>query len=388
MLPAAVCACALALAVQAPAQTTAAAQAPRDFVVAGYVFPGNAILRADQVDARALNRIMYAFAIIKKGRMVEGANAEEQNIAAQNLAALASLRGRNPSLQILVSVGGWSGSAGFSDAALTAQSRSVFVASAVAFIRRYDLDGIDVDWEYPGMAGASRRYRAEDKSNLTLLLKDMREALDREEKPAGRKLLLTIATGNSEEYLQHTEMNRAQRYVDTVNLMTYDYALASEDAVTGHSAPLFDEPAAPDRGSVDASVRAFERAGVPASKLLLGVAFYGHLWGKVSGQNHGLFQPGKPVPGDFASFSDIEHNLLGQGFTRYWDAIARVPYLYSAERQVFVSYEDAESLALKCGFVREQNLAGVMFWEYSQDPSGQLLETIDRTLREPKSRPR
>ena len=82
-----------------------------------------------------------------------------------------------------------------------------------------------------------------------------------------------------------------------------------------------------------------------ARKLVLGVPFYGHVWGQVPATNHGLFQPGQPVPNAYANYAAIVSTMLGQGYTRYWDAAASVPYLYNAEKQIFVSYEDPESLA-------------------------------------------
>jgi chitinase len=110
------------------------------------------------------------------------------------------------------------------------------------------------------------------------------------------------------------------------------------------------------------------------------VPFYGHIWGNVAPTNHGLFQNGSPVPHAFARYSDIEGTLLHQGFTRYWDASASAPYLYNAKKQQFVSYEDPESLALKCAYIQRMHLGGIMFWEYSADASGALLDAIDRVL--------
>ncbi len=64
--------------------------------------------------------------------------------------------------------------------------------------------------------------------------------------------------------------------------------------------------------------------------------------------------------------------MLGQGYTRYWDAKASVPYLYNPQKQIFVSYEDPESLALKCKYVIDHHLAGMMFWDYGSDPSRKI----------------
>ena len=149
------------------------------------------------------------------------------------------------------------------------------------------------------------------------------------------------------------------------------------DAITGHHAPLFTNPADPKKISADRSVREYEQAGVPAAKIVLGVPFYGHVWGDVTDVDRGLFHPGKPVPNAFASYGNISATMLNHGFIRYWDPVASAPYLYNSETKIFVSYEDPESLALKCRYVRDHKLGGVMFWEYAGDPTGALLDTID-----------
>ncbi len=296
---------------------------------------------------------------------------------ADNFAVLLALKRKNPALTVLVSVGGWLWSDKFSDMALTRESRKLFIESAVEFLERYQLDGLDIDWEYPGMPGAGHTFRPEDKQNYTLLLKELRKRFNHEEKRLHRRLFLTIATGASSQFLAHTEMDQVQKYVDTVNLMAYDYYEPTDDKVTGHHAPLFTNPADPKHISADQSVREYEQAGVPAAKLVLGVPFYGHVWGEVPDQNHGLFQPGKEVPNYYAPYNDISGAWLNQGFTRYWDDVASVPYLYNPAKQIFVSYEDPQSLALKCKYVLEHKLAGVMFWEYWSDSSGALLGAID-----------
>ena len=126
-------------------------------------------------------------------------------------------------------------------------------------------------------------------------------------------------------------------------------------------------------------------AGVPAKKILLGAAFYGHVWGGAADRNHGLFQPGKSAGKDSVPYSAIRQDMLGHGFTRYWDDAASVPYLYSAEAQEFVSYDDAQSLAVKGAYVKAHQLGGIMLWEYLDDPSGLLLHAIDRALEPARS---
>jgi chitinase len=256
----------------------------------------------------------------------------------------------------------------------------VFIESVMDFLARYDLDGLDVDWEYPGMTGSGHPFRSEDGRNFTLLLKELRKRFDQETLKSHRRLYLSIAAGSGDDYLAHTEMKKVQAYVETVNLMAYDYVEPGDEPLTGHHAPLFGNPADTRNYSDDASVQAFEKAGVPAEKILLGLPFYGHVWGDVADRNHGFLQPGKAVPNAFAPYSVITGTMLKQGFIRYWDPVASAPYLYNSEKHIFVSYEDTESIAAKCRYVLTHKLGGVMFWEYSGDPSGVLLGAINQSL--------
>ena len=367
----------LALALFSSIPCLAQSRLTHPYVITAYVFARGAALTPGQIDPSKLTRINYAFSNIEAGRMVPGSPAD-----AQNFALLRSVRSTNPNLTILVSVGGWLWSTNFSDMALTRESRAVFEDSVMQFLTRYDLDGLDIDWEYPGLPGSGHPFRAEDKQNFTSLVRELRERFDASAR-RGRRLYLTIAMGASDEVLANTEMQKVQRYVDTVNLMTYDYYEPGSESITGNHSPLYADPADPKTASSADTVRAFQKAGVPAEKILLGVPFYGHEWGQVKDQNHGLFQVGKAVPGAYTPFSVIDTTMLASGFTRHWDDASKVPYLYNPQQQIFVSYEDPESLKLKCQYIRSQKLAGIMFWEYSGDSNGKLLQTINTELRKP-----
>jgi chitinase len=349
---------------------------PSQPIVAGYVYTQKKALPPGAVEAQSMTRINYAFSNIANGRMVLGAPTD-----AGNLAQLTALRQQNPSLTVLVSVGGWLWSSNFSDISLTRGSRKLFIQSVMEFLTRYDLDGLDIDWEYPGMEGAGHPFRSEDKQNFTFLVKELRKSFIRQEKKSHKRLYLTIAAGASNDFLAHTEMKRVQKYLDTINLMAYDYVEPGDGGLTGHHAPLYANPADARKYSSDASVKAFEQAGVPAGKLLLGAPFYGHVWGEVPDKDHGLFQPGKAVPKGYAPFSTIPSTMIDQGFVRYWDAAASAPYLYNAEKHIFVSYDDTESMTAKCRYITEHKLAGIMFWEYSSDSTGTLLKVINQSLR-------
>jgi len=340
--------------------------------IIAYVFPQDRPLTPDEVNVRKLTRINYAFANIKDGEIIEGFSHD-----AENFATLHDLKKINPALKVLVSVGGWTWSGNFSDVSLTRQSRARLITSAVHFIERHQLDGLDIDWEYPNQVGNGNVFRPEDKHNFTLLLAELRQRFSLEEKRLHRRLYTSIATGASQKFLDNTEMDKVQRYVDTVNLMTYDFYVGGP--TTGHDAPLFHNPADPKNVSAERSVDLFLQAGVPARKLVLGVPFYGRSWGEVASVNDGLFQSGKAAKGVHFSYPDLP-NLLATGFIRHWDATASVPFLYNPQTQVFVTYEDPQSLAAKCRFVNQHHLGGVMFWEYFNDSTGILLDAVHAGL--------
>ena len=182
-------------------------------------------------------------------------------------------------------------------------------------MRRHDLDGFDVDWEYPGLPGDANPHRPEDKENFTALMADLRAALDREGARRGRHLLLTFAAGASRDFLAHTEMAKVQAVVDFVNLMTYDFRVAGPGEPAGHHANLYPSPADPRQHSADGAVRDFLAAGVPASKLVLGVPFYGRAWEGV-GSPEGLYQgrkAAKPTDRHVASIPRGARRPRGMG---------------------------------------------------------------------------
>ena len=348
--------------------------------VVGYILAGRggALLDPATIQGSKMTRINYAFFRLRDGVMVEGSAND-----AANLAVLTGLRKTSPGLQVLVSVGGGgNGSAGFSDMAITAEGRKKFVDTAIAMVEKYDLDGVDVDWEYPGYTHAVTTVRPEDKQTYTLLLKEMRQRFDKEGKKLGRHLVTSSATGATPIWLEHTDMREASKWLDTVNMMCYDWYNAVEPN-TGHDSPLYTNPADLKGISIDKSVAANLAAGVPAKKLVIGVPFYGRKWVGVGSTNNGLWQTvpeKKAAPQSTPVFGQIEPLVNTQGYVRYWDSVGQAPYLYNAETKTFITYNDAEAMLARAKYVKEKKLGGIMFWQYTGDPNHVLLDAIDAGL--------
>src|SRR5436190_23335841 len=157
-----------------------------------------------RISAEKLTHINYAFGLINTN-----SEAYIRTNAPAHFAQLQALKARNPNLKIIVSIGGW-GADGFSDAALTDDSRQKFARSCLNLLKQYALDGIDLDWEYPGQRGPGIKFRPEDKENFTAMLRELRAQLDdlsntRHRMGADRYTLTIADTAGS--YFQHTEMD-------------------------------------------------------------------------------------------------------------------------------------------------------------------------------------
>jgi len=329
----------------------------------------------DQIDGKKLTHINYAFADIVDGKVASYLENDEYNFR-----VLDSLRLDNPDLKILISVGGWARSTYFSDAALTEESRKIFAESAVDFMKRHNLDGVDLDWEYPGSPGAGNVFRAVDKQNFTLMLAELRRQLDEQSRIDGREndpYLLTIATGAGRGFLENTEMHKAHQYLDFINLMTYDYHTGGSP-VAGHHTNLYPSQSIHyTRGSADESVQWNIDAGIPAEKLILGAAFYGRYWTDVRPVDNGLYQFAPGSDRGSLGFDELRDNYINKnGFIRFWDDEAKAPWLWNPETRKFISYDDEESLRHKTYYIQARGLGGAMFWEYSSNHGEELLNAL------------
>lgn len=343
-------------------------------VIIGYVGGFRGLVNTENIAARKLTHINYAFVNVQHNRAVLS-NEKTDTI---NLRKINELKAINPELKILISIGGWAWSENFSDAVLTDTSRKAFAVSAVDIIRKYKLDGVDIDWEYPGRPGEEGNvYRPEDKQNFTLMFAAIRKELDKLQKETHQHKLLTTAVGGFEGFLETTEMGKAAKYLDYVNLMTYDFY---SDKNAGHHTNLYTPQDNPTVHSGDKAVKAYVAAGVPVEKLVMGIAFYGRRFILADSTGTGL--GGKIVSQSFGKgYTFTKDSLINKsGFRAYRDESAKAPYLFNAATREFITYDDEWSVQQKCEYVKTHKMGGVMFWEYSSDEKEYLLDQINTTL--------
>ncbi len=345
----------------------------------------------EEIPVEKLTHIIFSFTHVVDGEM-KFRNPENSG---PKLEALVRQKERNPNLKVMIACGGW-GADGFSDMALTAESCTKFIQSARDFIAEYQLDGMDMDWEYPGISGAGTKAREEDTQNFTALMKGLREMLDSFESPK----ILTFASAGWKRYFDFVEMEEVMKYADFTNVMTYDQ-VSGVSIYTGHHTPLGDvtsedvkqtpfgshldslyqsgENLDPHPRSAQKIVDFLIEEGVNPEQIVIGGAFYGRVWKGVPLVKNGLYQLSKGLHIGWMAYHQIREKYESDpSFKRFWDEKAQAPYLYNQQDSLFVSYDDTVSVALKTKYVMEKGLGGIMFWELGNDTkeSGSLLDAI------------
>lgn len=292
-------------------------------------------------DPQYMTHINYAFGHVNES--FNGVKIDNE----ERLRQIVDLRKQKPELKVLLSIGGW-GSGRFSEMAANDEYRRAFAADCDRVVKEFALDGIDIDWEYPTSSMANISSSPDDTENFTLLLQDIRAAIGNEKE-------LTLATVASARYIDFKAILPS---VDFVNIMAYDMASAPK-----HHSALYPSGHSGDITS-DGAVTAHLKAGVPPSKLVMGMPFYGR-----GGDGYPSFQ---------------DYNKVGNTDTQYtekWDEVAQVPYLADKNDTLVFGFENPRSLAIKCQYILDKDLLGGMYWDYSGDnEQGDLRRTVAENL--------
>ena len=292
-------------------------------------------------DPQYMTHINYAFGHVNES--FNGVKIDNE----ERLRQIVDLRKQKPELKVLLSIGGW-GSGRFSEMAANDEYRCAFAADCDRVVKEFALDGIDIDWEYPTSSMANISSSPDDTENFTLLMQDIRAAIGNEKE-------LTLATVASARYIDFKAILSS---VDFVNIMAYDMASAPK-----HHSALYPSGHSGDITS-DGAVTAHLKAGVPPSKLVMGMPFYGR-----GGDGYPSFQ---------------DYNKVGNTDTQYtekWDEVAQVPYLADKNDTLVFGFENPRSLAIKCQYILDKDLLGGMYWDYSGDnEQGDLRRTVAENL--------
>ena len=280
-------------------------------------------------DPATMTHINYAFGHVNDS--FDGVRIDNP----ERLRMIVGLKEKNPDLKVMLSIGGW-GSGRFSEMAASEKNRKAFVKDCRKVVGDFKLDGIDIDWEYPTQSSAGISSSPDDTGNFTLLMRDLRRAL-------GNRKLLTAATVCDAKYI---DFRSCVQYMDFVNVMAYDMGNPPR-----HHAALFPSPVS-SHITASQAVEEHLKAGVPASKLVLGMPFYG----RGNREDSGLKEYDRT-------------GILPKGYEKRWDDVGKVPYIANEKGELVRGYDNSRSLAEKCQFILDHHLRGGMYWDYASDNS-------------------
>jgi len=314
----------------------------------------------DEFNLDGVDQIIYSFLHLKGNKL-----AIDNEVDSLTLLNVVNQKKKYPKLKVLVSLGGWGGCKTCSDAFSTEEGRVEFAISTANIIELFNADGIDLDWEYPGISGfPGHDYKPEDKENFTDLVVQLRKYMKKDD-------ILSFAAGASTRFFENSvEWDKVMPLVDNVNLMTYDF-YGSGSSKTGHHTALSSNEFQ-DR-SAESSIEALINLGVNPKQIFIGGAFYIKTFKNVENINNGLNQNAEWN----RSYSQINFEDVKSNFSFYWDSLAKAPYAYDSINKIFATFDDHKSIKLKSQYALDNNLGGIMFWQLMNDKKQNgLLKTM------------
>lgn len=414
-----------------------------DYVVGGYVSEWSVYERGfdlERVAGKAYNRLVYAFAgicgdrsgesasdIVRKECLKQGLKEHEmvildpwagfikpvnqrqermgwhESYGANNpnlipankvrglMGQLQELKRQNKHLKIAISIGGWTLSEPFHRMAASQEARNIFIASVIKFIYKWGLDGVDVDWEFPGHGGASGQWLPEDGEHFALLIKDMKNGLNALSKITGKEYEVSSAVGATKEHIDNIgeSYKVVNQYIDNLYLMNYDF-FGGWETKLGHQSNLRHSSALGADFSVENAVRLLQENGIDKSKIVVGIANYSR------GSQASLYTsspvssgPMQPVivfgtwESSVVEGYDLFPNMAGEtlkgvnGWELRTDAEANADYYYNYQTNVFHSIDTPRTAYIKSKYAKDNGLKGVFVWTVEQDYNGQIVNAMN-----------
>ncbi|KAJ5710536.1 hypothetical protein N7488_004692 [Penicillium malachiteum] len=335
-----------------------------------YQHPCDVVLPSD-IDVTPWTHLYYAFAgIDSESFEIETSYAHDDEYIPDFIA----LKDKKSSLKMFISVGGWSlGGEIFSDMVSFSGSRSSFITSAIAFMKKYGFDGIDIDWEYP--AATDRGGKSADTANYVTFLKELKEA-------CGDTYGITVTLPSSYWYLQGFDVSSMADYVDYFNFMSYDIH-GTWDGDSNYTSSVVNPHT--NLTEISEGLDLLWRNDIEPSKVLLGLGFYGRSFTLLDTDctipgcafDTSAYGAGGGSPGQCTAtsgiLSDYEINRILEEYdpTVEYDEEAAVNWITWQETQ-WVSFDNAKTLKQKADFANERCLGGLFGWALDLGGPGSL----------------
>lgn len=329
-------------------------------LIAGYFFDAKYFAITDEM-ASQIDVIHYSFATIDKTTHKLNLNG------LYRLPEVLALREKG--VRVTLAIGGW-GADGFSQGVRTQEAREILINSIMETIKKYQFDGIDLDWEYPTSKVAGIEAHPSDRANLTLFVQELRQAM----KAYRDDLLLTIAVIGGASASSFYDIPGLVPNIDFFNIMTYD---GGTGTAANHHTNL--RSTSKQSTSVVSAVNVYLGLGVPQEKIVIGGAFYGHRKAFTTVLDGIVGSP--TTTSGTLDYTTIKNTILTDpSYEYYFDEEAQAPYLSNGI--YFISYDDPTSLTLKAQYAKSNSFGGMMFWELGSDKSGELLNAIYQVMKD------
>ncbi|KXH59987.1 glycosyl hydrolase family 18 [Colletotrichum salicis] len=321
----------------------------------------------EQIPVGALTHLMFSFAYITPG---EFQIVPMDDLKTNLFTKMAALKSQNKALKVMIALGGWTFNdpgptqTVFHDVASSKENRAKFIGNLLSFLRQYAFDGVDFDWEYPG--AEDRGGSEEDGKNFTLLLEELRKAIDAQP----LEYVVSFTTPTSFWYLRHFDIKGSTDAADFVNIMSYDL-----HGVWDAWNPIGSNVLAHTNiTEIKLALDLYWRNDIPPSKLNLGFGFYGRSFQLSDPSCH---EPGCPFvagasPGPCTknsgtlAYREIVNIIDKHKLTPYYDKEAQAKYIVWNQDQ-WISYDDEDTIAAKIKFANGQGLGGLLIWSLDQD---------------------
>ncbi|KAF8165233.1 glycoside hydrolase [Crassisporium funariophilum] len=348
----------------------------------------------ERIDFKRYDWVDFAFAVPNAEFALVWDDMENGPSLLKRLVAAAHAAGS----KVKLSIGGWTGSRHFSTAVASAENREAFARNIHAAYNMYDLDGIDIDWEYPGREGAGgNRVDSNDTANLLLFLQTLRAILPSTARISAAAQTTTFVDSQGQPMADVSEFAKV---LDWVLLMNYDVWGSSSDP--GPNAPLHD--ACGNSTQADASAlaayNAWTSAKFPACQMALGVPSYGYISTskaerlRTRSRAHSLTEQRrqgnyvKLVDEDGGSDSQVQFREMVKqgalvrslsedgsgttfepsgGFEKFWDTCSGTPFLRSKSSGQVITYDDPKSLGMKAAFAKQVGMMGINMFDVHGD---------------------